>query len=931
MAKAATTTRKSPATGKAATPRSRSKKPAAAGAPFDESVESLNASVAGGSDGDDIGSGASGRQLVIVESPAKAKTINKYLGSGYQVLASVGHVRDLPNKNPKGVKWPVPGVDLEHDFAPTYTILDNKGKVMTDLKRAAKKASVVWFATDPDREGEAIAWHVASELGVDPNVAKRVMFNAITKDEIKRAFSNPHPINMDRVNAQQARRIVDRIVGYQVSPLLWKKVARGLSAGRVQSVAVRLIVEREREIRAFLPDESWAIEAVFTAEMVKAAGLATQWSAKQGTRNEKGEGPLVKDLSTWLSDNSCFRAELVEVGGAKFDLSLLSTVKAEQSETMAARAAEIAKSAGLSDLKINTKPDPKGRGLAAFARTLSGTVDASTPYKVTNIEVKRTSSRPSAPFITSTLQQAGSNYLGYSAKRSMAAAQQLYQGVDIPGEGPVALITYMRTDSTHLSREAIEMVREFIPKQYGEKYLPEKPNFFTSSNKDAQEAHECIRPTNLAYTPARMRSVLKPELFKIYELIFKRFVACQMTPAQWDATSVTIVGGKDPKAQLSFRAGGRVLVFDGFYKVAGVPQSADEQMLPALKIQQPVAPVGIAPRQKFSAYPPRYTEASLIKMLESEGIGRPSTYASIISVVQDRKYVELLERRFYATDLGEAVTDKLIEAFPEIMDIGYTREMEADLDKVEDEHLDWIAMLHKFYTPFKKRLGEVEHTLTHAKAETTPAPYPCATCGSPTVYRLGKSGKFLSCSTYPACTYAAPVDREGKPRVIEATNVACPKCGSAMSKRTGKFGAFLGCTKYADKSAPCDGIVRLDKKGLAISPTPKPYSPDPAIPCNKCAKPNYLRPGKYGPWLGCSNFPKCRGRGDFKKLPEEVKAELLKKLEAHQKLFPVIIVKTLDGQPLTSSDGKPLPSATPPGQEADANAPLEQLADELGV
>ncbi|MGD9691127.1 MAG: type I DNA topoisomerase [Phycisphaerales bacterium] len=876
--------------------------------------------------------GGAGRQLVIVESPAKAKTINKYLGRDFQVLASVGHVRDLPSRNPKGVKNPVPGVDLDDDFKPSYEILDRKGKVMSELKRAAKSAREVWFATDPDREGEAIAWHVAEELGIDPTRAKRVMFAEITKSEIQRAFGNPHPINMDRVNAQQARRVLDRIVGYQVSPLLWKKVARGLSAGRVQSVAVRLIVEREQLIRAFIPDESWEISANFTSELAKAAGLAQAWQAELEKKNDKGEGPTQKALAAWLSQSGGFSATLVEVNGEKFELA---GKDGEVNEALARRAAEIAAAAGLKNVQTSVREDASGKGPAKFVRTIRGDIDPRTPYRVNAIDTRRTTSRPAPPFITSTLQQAGANRLGMSAKHTMAAAQQLYQGVDIPGEGPVALITYMRTDSTHLSNDALSMVRGFIDQQYGAKYLPEQANFYTSSNKDAQEAHEAIRPTSMAYPPANLRHVLKPDLWKVYNLIWNRFVACQMTPAQWDATAVTIEGGVDTggKGRLAFRATGRVLVFDGFYKVMGVPHSAEEQTLPPLATEQPVAPLALEPKQKFTSPPPRYTEASLIKTLEAEGIGRPSTYASIISVIQDRKYVEQVDRRFYATDLGEVVTKMLIEAFPDLLDLGYTREMEGDLDKIEDDHLDWVLMLKRFYGPFKKRLGEVEKTLTHAKAETTPAPdqYRCPDCGSTMVYRLGKSGKFLSCSTYPKCAYACPVDREGKPRPVQHTNVACHKCGRPMTRRTGRFGAFLGCSGYGDKENPCDGILRLDKKNHVQAPSMPPVVPDPPQPCPKCESPMNLRPGKFGPWLGCSRFPKCRGRGNFKGLPEPEQKKLIAVLERWEKDHPVPIIKTLDGKPLTDAKGKPLPDAPAITGEGDGAQTLESVADELGV
>ncbi len=889
------------------------------------------------------GGGGSGKSLVIVESPAKAKTINKYLGGDYHVLASIGHVRDLPAKNPKGNKSPVPGVDLENDFAPTYEVMERKGKVISELKRAAKGAREIWFATDPDREGEAIAWHLAEELGVDPLRAKRVMFAAITKAEIQRAFSNPHPINMDRVNAQQARRILDRIVGYQVSPLLWKKVARGLSAGRVQSVAVRLVVEREKEIRAFIPDEYWTIDANFTLELAKAPALVKAWQEQLAQRDEKGKVPTQKVLNTWLNAVGGVRAELVEVAGEKFELAAPGKDeggKALAPVDLSARAREVAALAGLTNIKAELREDADGRGPARFVRTLTGSVNPAAPYAITGIESKRTSTRPAPPFITSTLQQAASSRLGFAARRTMQAAQGLYEGVDIPGEGPVGLITYMRTDSTHISGEALGMVREHIQAKHGAKYLPEKPNFFTSSNKDAQEAHEAIRPTNLNLPPGKVKSALKPDQFRLYEIIWQRFVACQMMPAQWDQTAVTITGGTDVKRPVSFRATGRVLAFDGFYKVAGVPQSADEQILPPLAEGTKLAPFAIDPEQKFTAPPARFSEASLIKMLESEGIGRPSTYASIIGVIQDRKYVEQLERRFYATDIGEAVTDMLIKAFPQILDVGYTREMEGQLDKVEDDHLDWVDMLKKFYGPFKDQLDHADENIGHAKAEMKPAPadYRCAKCKSSLVYRLGKNGRFLSCSTYPACDYACPCDRDGKPQPIQSTNIACHKCGRAMNKRVGRFGPFLGCTGYGDKEQPCDGILRFDKKGHVIAPAQPPVVTD--IPCPKCQSAMNLRPGKYGPWLGCSKFPKCRGRGDYKKLPEAQKAALEATLADWDKQTPIPIIKTMDGRALTDAKGKPLPDAPNAltGEDGaggsaadDAGKTLEAVADELGV
>ena len=873
---------------------------------------------------------AKGKDLVIVESPAKGKTINKYLGEKYHVMASVGHVRDLPSKNPKGVKNPVPGVDLEKDFRPTYTVTEDRENVIKDLKRATRdvkeSGGEVWFATDLDREGEAIAWHLAQELGIPSQQAKRVRFPAITKAEIDKAFKNPHGIDEDRVNAQQARRILDRIVGYQVSPLLWKKVARGLSAGRVQSVAVRLVVEREREIRAFIPEEYWAIEACFTPDTSAAAAVAKSLAAYLKTTNEKGDGPTVKDVSAWLAEHGSFRAELVDVGGEKFDGR-----GGKVGEDLAAWASSLGAAAGLTAIAATVREDEKGKGPARFVRTLRGVVDSSTPYKVVAVETKRTTTRPAPPFITSTLQQSASTRLGFGAQRTMRTAQSLYEGVDIPGEGPVGLITYMRTDSTHLSKDALDMARGFVQKQFGGRYLPEKPNFFTSSNKDAQEAHEAIRPTNVDLTPEKVRRALSEDQFRLYTLIWERFVACQMVNAEWDSTSVLIRGGAKAERPLTFRSTGRVLVFDGFYRVTGVPKAAEEQTLPALRETQPLAPVSILPEQKFTQPPARYSEASLIKALETEGIGRPSTYASIISTILDRKYVEAIDRRLYATDLGEVVTDKLIEAFPDIMDLGYTREMENQLDKIEEDHLDWVEMLRKFYGPFKKSLAAAETSLVHAKAESTPAPYKCPKCGAGTAFKFGKNGRFLSCTRYPDCDYASPVDRDGTPRpAVEGINVACPKCGAAMTKRTGRFGPFLGCSNYSNKETPCDGILNIDKKGKVVAPSQPPLTTD--IPCTACGRPLYLRAGLKGPWLSCSGFPKCRGRGKWNEVPEDKRKALELALLNHDKANPIPIIKTLDGTPLTDAKGKPLPAA-PTVDTLAGNSPqtLEEIADEVGV
>ena len=858
---------------------------------------------------------AKGKHLVIVESPSKAKTINRYLGNEYLVLASVGHVRDLPSKAPRGDKSPVPGVDLDGGFEPSYTVLDGKEAVVRDLKRAAKETEAsgkeIWFATDLDREGEAIAWHLAQLLGIASQRAKRVVFPAITKQEIERAFGKPHQIDEDKVNAQQARRILDRIVGYQVSPLLWKKVARGLSAGRVQSVAVRVVVERERQIRAFVPDEYWQMGAAFALSETEARKLGPAWAEFLVSKDEKNNTPTVKKQNAWLGQHKAIRAELVEVGGEKFDIRQLATDLKEDAAPadMTERVRTVAQLAGMTDISIETTEDTSGKGPARFKRTLTGTIDPGTPYTIASIETKRTSSRPGAPFITSTMQQAASSRLGFGAQRTMRAAQGLYEGVEVPGEGPVGLITYMRTDSTNVSAEAINSAREYIGQTFGKDYLPDKPNIFRSSNKDAQEAHEAIRPTSLEYPPDRVKRALKPDQFRLYQIIWERFVSSQMTPAKWDSTTVRIEGGTDPATPVAFKAAGRVRVFDGFYRVSGVPMGGDEATLPKIAEGDPMAPFAAEVQQKFTAPPARYTEASLIKTLESEGIGRPSTYASIIQVVQDRKYVEQINRAFYATDLGEVVTDKLVEAFPRIMDVGYTREMELELDKIEDEHLDWIDMLKRFYDPFREALDEAHENLQHAKAEIVPAPeeYRCEKCGSSLVYRFGKNGRFLSCSTYPDCNYACPCDREGKPRKAEFVNVRCPKTGRPMVRRTGRFGPFLTTALEDGEPQEVGMILNVDKKGFVAAPSIPPLVTD--LPCPLCESPLNLRSGVRGPWLGCSRFPKCRGRGKWAELEAEKKQVLEKVLEQHEAEHPIPIIETLEGTPLTDKKGKPLPDA----------------------
>ncbi|MGB0766355.1 MAG: type I DNA topoisomerase [Phycisphaeraceae bacterium] len=895
---------------------------------------------------------AEGKHLVIVESPTKAKTINKYLGKDYFVMASVGHIRDLPPRNPKGVKAPVPGVDLDHDFEPTYEVIDdsrNKDTVR-DLKKAAKLAEDVWFATDLDREGEAIAWHVAHALDYPIDHAKRVVFNAITKKEIEKAFDKPRPIETNRVDAQQARRILDRIVGYQVSPLLWKKVAGGLSAGRVQSVATRLVVEREREIEAFVPEEYWKLGAIFATDAAKADELSRAWRDFYYV-GEEDNPRTVKEQNAWLSERKCLRAELVEVAGESF--------KPDERDA----ALKTAKTLGfdLEDTVETHVEDAKGpqQNQVVF---LGGVGDAP-DFKISKIETKRTTSRPSPPFITSTMQQQASTRLGFQLKRTMRVAQQLYEGIDLKGaRGQTGLITYMRTDSTHLSAEALSAVRSHVESSHGQKYLPDKPNFFKSSNKDAQEAHEAIRPTDVSITPGSIRDKLNDEQFKLYDLIWRRFVACQMVPAQWDSTSIEI---EPDGTDATFRATGRTLVFDGFLKVAGIPTS-DSIVLPPLEEKQAVGPMDLTPTQHFTSPPARFNEASLQKKLEEEGIGRPSTYAAIIGTIQDRKYVETVtprDKRLRATDMGKVVTDMLVEAFPKILDIGYTREMEAHLDEIESENQDWRKTLHEFYDPFKEALDHAHENLKHAKAETQPAPddIKCPKCGSPTEYKFGKNGRFLSCTAFNVppikvdveghpgtwflhkakgkarpkvmnedqsdkvnwtkltkddqktfqslsdemaepCKYAAPIDKNGRPMEPEQTDILCPDPpvgdGKPMIKRTGRFGPFLAAASYPDVQY----IVKLNAKTGAVElPKPPPMECD--IVCEKCNDANYyVRDSKRGLWLSCSSFPKCRGRAAFNKLDEDKQAELNKAWKIHLEENPLPDIRTTSGRVLEEGD-----------------------------
>jgi len=854
-------------------------------------------------------------QLVIVESPAKAKTIEKYLGPGFVVKASIGHIRDLPSKAPRGSKQAVPGVDLDHDFAPTYEIDDNKTKTVSELRRLAKGASDVWFATDLDREGEAIAWHLTQVLGVDPAHAKRVTFDAITKAEVQRAFREPRVINMPRVEAQQARRIVDRIVGYQVSPILWKKVAGGLSAGRVQSVATRIVVEREQEIRGFTPSESWDISANMTFDVTDAAGLHGQWATFMAKRDERGRPPLVRERMAWLADRRALSCDLVELAGKPVRIE----ADKDSAADLAVSAEQAATAAGLVDVAVDRAFDADGKGRGKNTVRITGRPDPAARYTVESIDVTRTRSRPYPPFITSTLQQAASSRLGMSTDRTMRIAQQLYEGIDVPGEGRVGLITYMRTDSTNLSKEAVDMARRYLSERLGDKYVPDKARSYSSSNESAQEAHEAIRPTDAFRDPDSIAAALLDmrdgdQLLKVYRLIWQSFVACQATDAEWDSTSVRM-RRSDRDTGAVFKASGRVLRFDGFYAVSGTPKDDGDQVLPDFQKGTKLAPFDIEPRQKFQSPPPRYTEATLVKKMEEEGIGRPSTYASIINVIENRGYVIQQERRFHATAIGEAVTGFLKRGFrDQFIEIGYTREIERELDQVAQGTKKWTDMLHEFHDELSPKLDSAMDE-PHEKAKSDPSPYACPQCGRRLEYRLGGKGEFLSCSGYnekileappapkptakgkkprkpkevPACSFAMPVDRQRRPLLPEQIDLLSP-AGVPMVKRTGRFGDFLvedkprpvkpRGKKAAEEAAaePPPFILNLDKKANIKFPSPPPFVTD--IACPKCGDMMNLREGKRGPWLGCRAFPKCRGREAFTKLPEARQKELERELAA---------------------------------------------------
>ena len=707
-----------------------------------------------------------GSALVVVESPAKARTIGKYLGAGYVVKASVGHVRDLPKSKI--------GVDFEHNFEPVYEVIEGKKKVVAEIRKAARENETVYLASDPDREGEAIAWHISEEIkDVNTNM-KRVLINEITKKGVAAAIAAPREIDMNKTDAQQARRILDRIVGYEISPILWNKVQRGLSAGRVQSVAVRLVCERDAEIAAFKPDEYWSVEVT-----------------------GRGSQPPPFDARIWR-----WKGEKAE------------PTTADQANAIAAE-------------------------LAAGDAVVS------------SVDKKERRKKPQAPFITSKLQQDAARKLRFSAKRTMALAQRLYEGVELGDEGPTGLITYMRTDSTRVSDDAMTALRGYIEATYGKEYLPGEPN--TYGNKErAQDAHEAIRPTLMEWTPERVTTALAehpegPELVKLYTLIWQRFVASQMVPAVYDATTIDMDRG-----EAVLRATGQVLKFAGYTKVYEVAETDDakaeaaesaDRLLPPIDVGEVVRLESIRPEQHFTQPPPRFSEASLVKELEERGIGRPSTYASIMSTIVDRGYVEKREARFFPTELGILVNGLLVESFPEIVNSDFTAKMESDLDKVEEGSVDWRKLLGGFYTPFKDELEKARTEMRDVKREEIATEWICEKCGKPMVIKWGRNGSFLACQGYPECRNTQEVvknlDGTWEKVPVQTTDEICETCGAPMTIKRGRFGSFLACTKYPEckTTKPISLGVKCPRPG-----------------CGGFIAEKRSRRGK--PFYGCSNWAK---------------------------------------------------------------------------
>ena len=716
--------------------------------------------------------GGGKKSLLIVESPTKVKTLKKFVGRDFVIMASVGHLKDLPKSKL--------GVDVDNNFSPEYITIRGKGKILSDLKKEAKKANDIYLAPDPDREGEAIAYHIGNEVAKHTEgKIYRVMFNEITKSAVKEAIKNPTEVNINRFYAQQARRILDRLVGYKISPLLWKKVQPGLSAGRVQSVALRIVCDRENEIKAFKSEEYWTI-----------------------TLDVEGQ---VKPK---------FQSKLFKIDGNK---------------------AEIANQEGADEVVKNLKN-------AEFI--LDGLVKK---------ERKR---NPVAPFITSTLQQEASRKLNFSPKKTMMIAQRLYEGLPVGSRGTVGLITYMRTDSTKFSVEATEAIRDYIVNRYGDKFCPKEPNVY-KSKKSAQEAHEAIRPTDVSIVPSEIKEYLEKDMFRLYELIWARSVSCQMVPAILDTTTFDIKAG-----QYLFRSNGSIVKFSGFMQVyveSGDDEAAEkdikpgDKILPELSKGEKLKLLEIDPEQHFTQPPARFSEAMLVKKLEEEGVGRPSTYAAIISVIKDRAYVEIEERRLAPTKLGYLVSDLLLEHFPKFMTTKFTADMESQLDQIEFGETEWVKTLQSFYTPFKLNLDEAEKKIGDSEVEETDEI--CDKCSQPMIVKWGRFGKFMACSGYPDCKNTKQISKEGSDgkAVSESTAVegTCEKCQSSLVLKVGRFGKFIACSNYPD----CKFTKPID---LGIK-----------CPKDDCKGKIAARRSKKGRmFYGCTAYPNCDFVSWDKPVPE---------------------------------------------------------------
>ena len=763
-----------------------------------------------------------GRSLVIVESPAKAKTINKFLGKDFVVKASMGHVRDLPKRTL--------GVD-EEDFSPTYTVLPDKKKTVSELRKAARTADMIYLAPDPDREGEAICWHLYEVLRTETDAPfRRVLFLEITERAVLEAFEHPLEIDVHKVDAQQARRILDRLVGYKLSPLLWEKVRRGLSAGRVQSVALRIICEREREIQKFVAKEYWSLRAKLGADAPPS-----------------------------------FTARLIEKDGEKIEV-----VAADE---MTAVLGEIG-------WTVETvEPDAESSNDGAVRLTVKGGPDAA-PFEVVKVVAKERRKHPAPPFITSKLQQDSARQLGFGVQRTMRIAQGLYEGKELGDAGQVGLITYMRTDSTRVSDEAITAVREHISETYGKDALPAEARVYKVA-KQAQEAHEAIRPTSLEYTPETVKGYLAPDELKLYTLIWNRFVASQMASAVFDTTRADLSAGP-----FTFRATGQVMKSPGWLAVYhegrdedartenGDTDDDEDRRLPSLTEGQTLALEELLPKQHFTQPPPRFTEASLVKELEENGIGRPSTYATILSTITNRDYVEKEQKRFRATELGFLVNDLLVGAFADIRDTGYTARMEEELDRIEEGTLPWVDALREFQTKFEVDLERARKEMRNVKAEAIPTDQTCDKCGSMMVLKWGRFGQFLACSGYPECKNTRDVspvataeDRsqmpaaakgDGRAKIqtvpdpIEAEAEPCERCGKPMVLRRGRFGPFLACAGYPD----CKNTrkVTINKEGVAEAKADVLLDED----CPQCGSKLARKHGRFGEFVACSSYPTCR-------------------------------------------------------------------------